>query len=172
MWGAVEGERVLGFLAGAADTRRCYLSILQRAALPLSWLAGRSLLSLSVLGKLPALIVHPFRPARRGAGEERPGGARAELLAIAVDAGSRGKNIGRSLVREFELGLLAWGVRGSYTVATNVEDVASNGFYERVGFVPAAQVRHHALTLQVYRKQVEGSVEPSRSGSEDGTERL
>jgi GNAT superfamily N-acetyltransferase len=163
---------VLGFLAGCADTRRCYLSMLRRAALPLSWLAGRSLLTVSVLRKLPAVAWHPFRAGRRGASEETPGETGAELLAIAVHAGSRGQNIGRLLVQEFEQGLLAWGVRGSYTVSTNVEEVVSNGFYERVGFLPAAQVRHHALTLQVYRKQVTGDVGTSPSGNGNGADDL
>ena len=149
VWVAMDGDRVVGFLAGCADPGRCYRAVLGRAALPLTGLAGRSLLRRSVLTRLFTILKYPFRKADPVAGVDVP---KPELLAVAVDPGARGRGIGAQLVEAFEQGLVSWGVSGRYRVATNVEEVVSNRFYERVGFAPAYQTSHNDLTLQVYVK--------------------
>jgi len=150
VWAAVESDRVLGFVAGSADARRCTLTVLTRAAFPLARLAGKSLLKGSVLRRAPTVATYPFRRPGRQSRVQEVARIRAELLAIAVAPEARGHGIGSRLVAAFEQGLRSWGVRGRYRVATNSEDPASNRFYEKAGFHPAYTLSHHALVLQVY----------------------
>ena len=152
VWGAVESDRVLGFIAGSADAGRCTMTILRRAALPLARLSGRSLLKGSVLRRVPKVAIYPFRRNRASVREYDT--IKAELLAIAVAPEARGAGIGSRLVEGFEEGLRSWGVQGRYRVATNSEDAASNRFYEKAGFRRGYTVSHNALTLQVYVKDL------------------
>lgn len=152
VWVAMDSNRVVGFVAGCADPRRCFRTVLTRAAFPLARLAGRSLLSRSVLGRLPTILRYPFRQVDPSMLDSEM--ISAELLAIAVDPHVRGEGIGSRLVEVFEESLSSWGVRGRYCVATNVEEDVSNRFYERAGFVPGYQTSHNALTLQVYFKRL------------------
>lgn len=152
VWVATRSDRVVGFLAGCADTSACYRSVLARAGLPLAWLAGSAVLAPSVLGRLPTLVSYPFKSVGgRSEAEDEPA---AELLAIAVDEAARGHGLGSSMIASFERALQSWGVGGRYQVATNADDLDSNRFYERVGFSPTGRRRHNALTLQVYSKLV------------------
>jgi RimJ/RimL family protein N-acetyltransferase len=57
-------------------------------------------------------------------------------------------------VGALEQGLRDWGMVGAYQVTTNVQEIASNQFYRKLGFEPYGTIKHHDLTLQRYTKQV------------------
>jgi GNAT superfamily N-acetyltransferase len=117
--------------------------------------AGLALFRFSVLRKLYSILLYPFR---KGEALAKTGVIAAELLAVAVDPGEHGKGHGKRLIQTLEASLRQWGVR-EYRALTNIADAESNAFYRATGFIPAGAVRHHALTLQAYRKMI-GQQEP------------
>ena len=150
LWGAVEAGKVVGFLCGCVDVRATYRAVFLNNWIALLLLASRSLLRPQVLRKLPAVVWYAWRPKKSSAEDS----TEAELLAVAVDESYRGQGVGRRLVQVFEESLFAWHVRGSYRVATNIDDPNSNRFYERLGFVPERTIHHHDLVLQIYQKPI------------------
>ena len=151
VWASVEAKRVVGFVAGCSDTKRCYYTVLRSAGLSLVQAAGGSLFSPNVLRRLPSVARYPFRNGGAGIFQHRA--TPAELLAIAVDPATRGRGIGTRLVRALEAGLRSRGV-AAYRVATNAADPHSNRFYLRAGFVPRYTIENAGLTLQVYSKEL------------------
>lgn len=152
VWAALEDGEVLGFIAGCADVGRTHRAMLLRRGPVFALLALRALLRPTVLRRLPAMLLYPLRVG--AVGEAEPTVPHAELLAIAVDRRSHRRGLGHRLVEVFEQALREWDVRGSYQVLTNVEEVASNRFYRKLGLEPHGTVRHHDLLLQRYTKQL------------------
>jgi GNAT superfamily N-acetyltransferase len=152
VWAAVEDDRVTGFLAGCADVKACFRSVLLRGLIPLGLRAMGSIFRPQVWRKAPSLILYPFRSNQNEA--QKTSSPHAEILAIAVTAETRGKGIGRLLIAAFEVGLRDWECSGEYRVTTNSAEVVSNKFYVNMGFEPCGTVRHHSLVLQEYRKSV------------------
>jgi ribosomal protein S18 acetylase RimI-like enzyme len=152
VWAAMENGNVLGFIAGCADVGQTYRAMLLRRGPVFAILALGGLFNLTVLRKLPSMFLYPFRVGRKE--QDAPPPTHAELLAIAVDQAAHRRGLGRGLVEAFEQGLLDWGMAGAYQVTTNVEEIASNQFYRKLGFQPYGTIKHHDLTLQRYTKQV------------------
>jgi GNAT superfamily N-acetyltransferase len=152
VWGVMHAGEVVGFLAGCADVRACYRSVLLRGGFPLALRAASLLYSRTLWRKLPALVRYPLQQARSETAAAQSATA-AELLAIAVKADWRGRGIGATLVRAFESSLQEWHV-SRYQVATNSAEPGSNAFYRRSGFVATDTVRHHDLVLQRYCKGI------------------
>ncbi len=157
LWGVVENGKVLGFVAGCADVRKSYISVLLRAGIPLASLVFRAVLTPGFVQAVSAIAAYPFRGRRpvvvSGSTDPRD----PQLLAIAVADAAQGRGIGKMLVQALEQGFLSWGLTGCYRVATNVEEQGSNAFYQRLGFAPCGRVRHHRLILQMYEKEIAGS---------------
>jgi ribosomal protein S18 acetylase RimI-like enzyme len=160
VWVAMNGGQVVGFIAGCADVRATYWYIARKSGPQLAALAARSLLSSSVLRRLPAVVTYLLMPSESGRQMEATHAAEplAELLAIAVDPAAQRQGVGVALVSALEEALRAWGASETYRVTTNLEDPQSNGFYRRLGFEPTHTVRHHVLRLQVYRKRLVGQL--------------
>lgn len=155
VWGAMEDGEVVGFLAGCADVRACYRSVVARAGFPLAWRAVPALRSPRVWRKVVAVCLYPY--SGHGSPNDSPdrvSAGRSEILAIAVRADWGRKGIGGTLIRAFEESLVHWGVAGRYRVTTNLAETDANRFYQRAGFAPARRFRHHDLVLQEYVKQV------------------
>jgi GNAT superfamily N-acetyltransferase len=75
-------------------------------------------------------------------------GRRCEILGLVVDAGQRGRGMGRALVAEVE----AWAAGREVdivAVRSNVARTESHPFYERLGYV-------RAKTQHAYRKRLRG----------------
>ena len=155
VWAILENEKPLAFVAGCADVRACYRSVVLRGFVPLSFQVFLALRSPAVWRKLPAVMLYPFRRNESPA-KAPPRHISAELLAIAVDEEARGKGLGKMLVHAFERGLAEWEV-GEYRVTTNTQEIASNHFYRRLGFEACGTLRHHDLELQQYSKSVRSS---------------
>jgi GNAT superfamily N-acetyltransferase len=151
VWLARDQGRVIGFLAGCTDIHVAYRHLMIRHAFSLALAAGSALYRPVVLRKIPALFLYPrcHRPAADASAPSTESGA--HLLAIAVTQEAQGRGVGKQLVRCFEDFLSAHGVR-EYRVATNAEEPASNAFYPALGFQPCGSMRHHALTLRLYKK--------------------
>jgi ribosomal protein S18 acetylase RimI-like enzyme len=152
VWAVVENGNVLGFIAGSADVGQTYRAMLLRRGPVFAMLALGGLFNPTVLRKLPSMFLYPFRVGRKE--QDAPPPTHAELLAIAVDQRTHRRGFGRGLVEAFERGLRDWGVTGAYQVTTNVEEIASNQFYRKLGFEPYGTIKHHDLTLQRYAKQI------------------
>jgi ribosomal protein S18 acetylase RimI-like enzyme len=151
---ALESGRVVGFIAGSADVRSTYWWVISKHTLPLAFAAGRALVSLSVLRRIPSLINYLFSGPCLELPDEYVHMAKAELLAIAVERDARARGIGRQLVEAFERHLIFWNVDGFYHVTTNKADAVSNAFYRAMGFQPCGTMTHHQLTLQIYRRMI------------------
>src|SRR5439155_26190012 len=97
-----------------------------RGGLELALSAGRSMVSLKVLKRLPSLVTF-----LRSDHDDQP--PAPELLSIAVTAAVRGRGVGRGLIAEMETAFKGWGFRGRYRVSTNVGEGVSNAFYRAMG---------------------------------------
>jgi GNAT superfamily N-acetyltransferase len=150
VWAIVDGDKLVGFVAGCAGVRRTFRWLMVNHGFRLAIAAGPALFRFSVLRKLHSILLYPFR--RRKAPAEFPE-PEPELLAIAIDEREYGKGYGKQLVYALEVSLRQWGVR-EYRVLTNIAEPESNAFYRATGFTPDGTIRHHALTLQVYKKIV------------------
>jgi ribosomal protein S18 acetylase RimI-like enzyme len=159
LWVAIENEMVIGFIAGCASTRESYLSVIRSAVIPLSLLAMSSLVKPWVICKISALLAYPLHSTSISElpypEYQKP---EAELLAIAIHRRARRRGIGKMLVAAFEEGLVSWGIKGNYCVATNLVEEKSNLFYQNIGFEPCYQQRHNNLILQVYQKRIESKL--------------
>jgi GNAT superfamily N-acetyltransferase len=154
VWGVVDNDRVLGFIAGCADVRAAYVSVLLRSGVRLAPLAIRAVLTAGFWRAVAAMFAYPFRNRAPEGARDTSAATHAELLAIAVAEGAQGRGMGTMLVGALECELRGWGVRDVYRVATNVQESASNAFYKKLGFTPCGTVKHHRLTLQMYEKHL------------------
>jgi ribosomal protein S18 acetylase RimI-like enzyme len=152
IWIARDDARVVGFLAGCVNVTVVYKHVFRHCGLSLGFAAGLALLRPSVVRRVPAILVYPFRRKRSAAAVSRLD-TEAELLAIAVTPHVRGRGVGHALVLAFENFLRASRVTG-YRVATNIEERPSNAFYRALGFLPIGTTLHHDLTLQLYEKNL------------------
>lgn len=148
LWGIVDDHRLVGYIAGCASVEKTYRWLAMRCGLGLLIAAGPALFRFSVLRKLSSVLLYPFRH-HDGSTTSLP--SRAELLAIAIEKSEYRKGHGKRLICAFEESLRQWGVR-EYQVLTNIDETDSNAFYRAAGFKPAGTIKHHTLTLQVYRK--------------------
>lgn len=152
VWIALHNNRILGFIAGCANTKNTMASVLSNFGGRLLVAAGRNILSIRLVSKILAVASYPFRHSYRiPASYSVP---EAELLAISVKPESRGMGIGKQLVETLERELSNWGSIQSYHVKTNIDEVGSNAFYSMLGFELAGTVPHHDLQLQIYIKHV------------------
>lgn len=152
VWVALHDGRVLGYVAGCADTKRTMTAVLFSFGVRLLLAAGGAVVSPAFLRKIMAVLSYPFRQSPTStAPRDIP---KAELLAICVEPSSRGRNIGKQLVQALEKAFLHWGMIPNYHVKTNIEEDNSNAFYRMLGFEPSGTVPHHNLVLQIYVKPV------------------
>lgn len=152
VWVLVDGDKFIGFVAGCANVGRTYRYLMVNCGIGLAFTAAPALFRFAVLAKLASILLYPFRWHKALATNPSP---EAELLAIAIDENEYGKGYGKQLVDSFEASLRQWGVR-EYRVLTNIAEATSNAFYCATGFTPAGMIKHHALTLQVYKKYLTG----------------
>lgn len=150
VWAIVDGDKFVGFIAGCASVQRTYRWLVVNCGFRLAITAGLALCRFTVLRKLYSILLYPFRQRRSLTKTQTP---EAELLAIAIDESEYGKGCGKQLVHAFEASLRQWGVR-EYRVLTNIAEAKSNAFYRATGFAPDGTIKHHALTLQVYKKVI------------------
>jgi ribosomal protein S18 acetylase RimI-like enzyme len=131
---------VVGFAAGAVDTRRLYREFLRHDALR----AGMS--------AAPALLRSPRRvweTLRYGTTPPADGLPQAEILSIAVTSGYEGQGIGGAALAAAVTELVALGA-SAVQVVTTVGNTAAITMYERGGFErgPTTEV-HRGVTQQV-----------------------
>lgn len=135
---AVDGERVVGFVAATTSTRRLYAEFLRHDAVP----AG--------LAAAPAILRSPRRvweTWRYGSGDDHGDLPEAEVLSIAVAHDAAGRGVGAALLAA---ALAALGDRGvpSAQVVTAVGNDAAIALYERGGFRRHARTEVHAGVAQ------------------------
>lgn len=151
VWAAEEDGKILGFLSGTADFKTSYLKVFKKAWMGLILRGIPSLFKKSVLAKLPAVLLYPFKKHDKNTGEPERN-SNAELLSIAVRAEAQGKGVGRGLVTALEEAFKGWELTGDYFVTTNAADPDSTAFYRKLGFQPCGTQKHNDLTLQVFKK--------------------
>jgi ribosomal protein S18 acetylase RimI-like enzyme len=155
VWIIEDNGRLLGFLAGCADTRRIFLSVLKARGMKLLSYVNKDTLSAVFLRKLPAILRYPFRRINFVSHESSIAGLpKAELLAMAVNPSVRGRGLGKLLVETLEREFLCRGIISAYHVKTNSEEKASNNFYRSLGFQTYGTVHHHDLILNIYVKKL------------------
>jgi GNAT superfamily N-acetyltransferase len=153
VWAAEEDGKLLGFLSGTADFKASYLKVFKKAWAGLIFRGVPSLFKRSVLAKLPAVLLYPFKKHDEK-NDEPARDSNAELLSIAVRADAQGKGVGKGLVLALENALIEWAVTGDYFVTTNAADPDSTAFYRKLGFIPCGTQKHNDLTLQVFKKPI------------------
>ena len=154
---AVQNGQVIGFIAGTSNVWRCALGFTLFGYLRLTSILAMRIWHPKIMWKVIDSLAYPFRqPTNPEANLTPQGKDRAELLAIAVSPGTQGLGVGRALVSAFEETLR--GKTASYFVTTNASEMQSNAFYDALGFKRVGQKRHHDLLLQIYTKQVEGTI--------------
>jgi ribosomal protein S18 acetylase RimI-like enzyme len=128
-----DGAGVVGFAAGAENLRALYRSFLVRDGIAVVLAAGPR------IARSWRRVVETLRyPARDGA--DLPA---AELIAIAVGPGARGRGLGRELVATVTAEFARRGVTAARVVA-GADNEAALRLYRACGFRTAA-------TLQVHR---------------------
>ncbi len=128
----VHGGAVSGFVAVAEDTSSLYREFLLRDGVIAGVRAAR------------ALVRHPrkvFETLRHGM-DNAAGVAGAEILAVAVASGTRGRGVGATLVAAAVDELRRRGIREAHVV-TAVDNEAARRTYLRCGFEPRATVEVH-----------------------------
>jgi ribosomal protein S18 acetylase RimI-like enzyme len=131
---AVEGDEIVGFIAGASDLRRFYRSFLARDAIVAGFVAAPRLLR-----SAPRALETLRYPAEAG---ELPS---AEILSVAVDEGSTGQGVGRALVAEGVAELRRRGVLAAKVVA-GADNAAALRLYEGAGFARRRRIAVHRDT--------------------------
>jgi ribosomal protein S18 acetylase RimI-like enzyme len=130
---AVDGERVVGFVAAAEETRAFYREFLSRDAI----VAG--LVALPRIARSPRRVWETLRYGVRDDGDDLPD---AEIFAVAVDPSQRGVGVGGRLVVAALDELEARGIVGARVVAA-----AGNGaalrMYRGAGFRNRATIEVH-----------------------------
>jgi len=127
---AVECDEIAGFLAGTSDLRRFYRSFVARDGVAVGLVSAPRLLR-----SLPRVIETLRYPAAAG---ELPA---AEILAVAVDADSTRRGVGRALVEEGTAEFRRRGV-GTAKVVAGSGNTAALRLYEGAGFAG-----HHRITV-------------------------
>ena len=130
---------VVGFIASADPTSGLYRQFLLHDAVG------------AVLGTIGPLLRtwrKVLETLRHGSSSSPGVGRGPEVLAMAVDAGSQGKGLGRSLVLGFVDGVVAAGKSEAYTVIAR-DNGPSLALYRACGFVPAETFELHAGTTSV-----------------------
>jgi ribosomal protein S18 acetylase RimI-like enzyme len=128
---AVDGERIVGFVAGATDLKRFYRSFLLREGI------------LAAVASAPRLIVSFPRAVETlrypGTTNELPG---AEILAVAVDGACTRRGLGRRLVQAATQEFHERGVPAAKVVAGATNAPALH-LYEGCGFVRRDTISVH-----------------------------
>jgi GNAT superfamily N-acetyltransferase len=170
VWVAVDGDDVIGFLAGSGRVSATYRSVYLQGGVPLGWHCFWAVVTKPVLiRKIGAVLRYQLRkPRTDDAGDKGvpPQQPVAELLAIAVRSDAHRRGVGKSLVLAFEDFLRTKQVDG-YFVTTNQATPESNRFYQMIGFEPCSLIKHHDLVLQQYHKLL-GNL-PAEHGKGEGT---
>ncbi len=173
VWVAEESGAVLGFLAGCADIKGTYRSVLTHGAIPLGWQVLRAVVGRpSLLRKVYAVATYPSSEAQKETGAASSSVAmparHAELLSMAVRRDAQRRGIGRRLVAAFEEALPAWGVTDGYWVTTNRAEPDSNRFYRAMGCEERGTVPHHDLILQQYFRRIAAGSASAKTPSSPG----
>jgi len=155
---AEEDGRTAGFLAGALDLRALYRRFLVHDGVA------------ATLSSLPRLLTswrtawETLRHGTADPGTHPDGGTSrdatgsatgpAELLAVAVDPGWRGRHVGALLVEEFLAELQRRGVEHAQVVV-GADNAVAVGLYRRSGFEPDRTFElHRGTTSLVMRRPV------------------
>ena len=155
---AIRDGEVLGFVTGSSNTADLLKKLGLRGGLRLAFAACTNAWRPRLARKGLQTLQYFFRPTSEASatetGASKPDHAHAELLAIAVAEEARDQGVGKALVRAFEDELQSHGSARDYFVTTNEEEVGSNAFYLRSGFVLLGKRPHHDLVLNVYKKEL------------------
>jgi ribosomal protein S18 acetylase RimI-like enzyme len=133
------GGEVVGFIASADPTSGLYRQFLRHDAV------GAALATVVPLLRSWPKVVETLR---HGSSASPGVGRGPEVLAMAVDAGSQGKGLGRRLVLGFLDAVVAGGGSEGYTVIAQ-DNEPSLALYRRCGFGPTEVFELHAGTASV-----------------------
>ena len=148
---ACKGSTVHGFIAGSVSMDRMYASVLLKSGWPLFKAAWTNMRQAGLWKKVWNVVCYPLRQGDSGTSCEHEG---PELLAIAVSEDQRRTGLGTLLLEYFESELRRQCRCPAYSVATNIDEVISNHFYQRMGFEAIGTIAHHQLTLRLYLKKL------------------
>lgn len=138
---------IIGFVAGTESIGTVYTSIIKKKWLGLLWFALPKLISFKIVKKCLETLSYPSQ--QKELSKKFTG---AELLSIATHPGSGRHGVGSALVNELEK-LLSINKSGEILrVATDANDVQSNGFYVKCGFTLAEAFEHHGIEMKHYHK--------------------
>lgn len=133
---AERGGRPVGFVSGALDLKKFYVSFLFKHAHAIAPLVMRRMVNYSTLRRAVETLRYPYRRGTRGMPRE-------ELVAIVVDDGERGRGCASSL---FEALKLWFSSRGCAAFRTSVGDgnERSRKFFERMGCIQSGTLQIHS----------------------------
>lgn len=140
---ALDQGQPVGFVLGSAQTDRLFRRVLMTSALALGVAALPALMRQPAL--LGNLLETFFYPQREAVCTEP-----AELVVIAVAAGSRGQGIGEALVGALNQSYVQSGLL-AYKVTVLQTNTGANRFYQRQGFQPAGAFQLYRKNWNVYR---------------------
>jgi ribosomal protein S18 acetylase RimI-like enzyme len=159
MYAARRDHKTIGFVVGSVNLMDSVKNIGVFGFAKLAFAGCASVWRPSLLLKILQTAGYFFRrtdaATQDSTIDEASDPARSELLAIAVAEERRGQGVGRSLIDALERDLHDRSDRSEYFVSTNQNEIGSNIFYRAAGFTLVGQKRHHDLTLNVYKKELE-----------------
>lgn len=153
VWIALANQKITGFIAGSANTRKTFLTVILRLWLPMTLFTLKTALNFKFL-KFARVIFYPFR----NVGDNQHlfqecTRIKPEILSLAGSKDQQKTGIGKQLILVFEEALKSRGHKGYYKVATDISESGSNTFYQNLGFSPCHKVRLNRMILQVYVKR-------------------
>jgi GNAT superfamily N-acetyltransferase len=149
-------QKVIGFIAGALDTRGMYLSLLFFHGWKFLIHLFPYAFQIKIFKKILETLFYPILQKKHRSnknGQMNSSRYCAELLSISVDENYQGRGIGKKLVNQLEIHFKNLGTH-SYKVVTFSKDVNSNRFYLTCNFVLNRQFTHHGNLMNEYIKVI------------------
>lgn len=125
---AVEGDQVLGFVAGTSRSSGVYSRLLRQR------LVRFCLAAIPAVIQQPAILPRLINRLRGSSREQTAGPGRGTLMSIAVHPGMQGKGIGQALVKEFLQQAAQAGCKEVDLTTDKVGNESANHFYRGLGF--------------------------------------
>ena len=143
VWQEPDGQ-VLGFIACTESTGRLYKQSFLRRGLLMALPLLRYMFRFSMLKRMWETLRYPSETT-----DDLPA---AEVLSIVVSDETRGKGVGKALMKAAMEEFVSRGIK-QVRVAVGADNEVANKFYLRCGFELAMTREHHGLNMNIYTSQ-------------------
>jgi len=141
---AEDRGRIAGFVVGVLNMKGFFRRVLVKNLWKFGWsVLGKLIGNPRVFFSMIETVVYPVKES----------GPEAELVVIAVNEGSRGRGVGRSLVKRLEKAFREKGI-SEYKVTVTQKNARARVFYEGLGFCTAGSFGFYGKRWNLMRKKI------------------